>query len=231
MEFRIIGDRTSPVAILLHDAGLNHHQYAATAKMLARRYCVVLPDLTGHGDARGPFVSIEEEADALMQFIRREFKGKVELIGGSGLGGMVALETASRMPFSNLNLFLDGVSFQEPARPLIPSAFLKFRYRALYRNPRIREQVGQIPPFRELEPVFRAMSAWQPPELLSRKARMRIVHGSLEGKGVRQTGQLLLKHLRNSTLEVQEGMNHGDLVLENPGKLSIMLFSQLNSLF
>jgi len=57
------------------------------------------------------------------------------------------------------------------------------------------------------------------------------VHGSLEGKGVRQTGQLLLKHLSNSTLEVQEGMNHGDLVLENPGKLSIMLFSQLNSLF
>lgn len=231
MEFRITGNRSNPVVVLLHDAGLNHRQYAAAAKMLAKRYCVVLPDLSGHGDDRTTFTSIEDEADTLMEFLRREFKGEVELVGGSGLGGMVALETVSRMPFARVNLFLDGVSFQEPARPLIPSAFLKMRYRSLFRNPRIREQIGPIPSFGQLEPVFRAMSTYEPPQILSRKARTRIVHGSAENKGVRQAGQLLLKQLRNSTLEIQEGMSHGDLVLENPGKLSIMLFSQLNSLF
>ena len=231
MEFRVMGDRNNPVVVLLHDAGLNHRQYKAAAKVLAKRYCVVLPDLSGHGDSRTHFVSIEEEADALVQFLQREFKGEVELIGGSGLGGMVALEAASDMPFARLNLFLDGVSFQEPARPLIPSAYLKRRYRALGRNPRLRNQIGSIPAFRDLEPVFRAMSAYQPPELVSRKTRARIVHGSLENKGVQEAGQRLLRQLRNSSLEIQEGMNHGDLALENPGKLAIMLFSQLSSLF
>jgi len=76
-----MGDRNNPVVVLLHDAGLNHRQYKAAAKVLAKRYCVVLPDLSGHGDSRTPFVSIEEEADALVQFLQREFKGEVELIG------------------------------------------------------------------------------------------------------------------------------------------------------
>ncbi|WP_303026619.1 hypothetical protein [uncultured Faecalibaculum sp.] len=66
---------------------------------------------------------------------------------------------------------------------------------------------------------------------MSRKTRARIVHGSLENKGVQEAGQRLLRQLRNSSLEIQEGMNHGDLALENPGKLAIMLFSQLSSLF
>lgn len=231
MNFKTLGDPSRPAIILIHDAGLNTRQFKEAARLLSRNYYVVLPELSGHGQSQEPFVSIAAEADAIVDYIRRQLHGEVELVGGSGLGGMVALETVSRMPFARVNLFLDGVSFSEPGRPLIPSAFLRYRYRSLLRNPRIKEMIGPFPAFQDMEPVFEAMHSYEPPKVLPRKVRARIVYGAAENKGVRQAGSLLLRNLRNSTLDVQEGMGHGDLVLENPQKLSILLYSQLSSLF
>ena len=96
MVFQEYGTGNTDVIVLLHGGGLSWWNYREAAEQLQSDYHVILPVLDGHGDSDRDFVSIEENARELIDFLDRKFGGAVLLIGGVSLGAQILLEMLSQ---------------------------------------------------------------------------------------------------------------------------------------
>ena len=96
MEFREYGTKNKETIILLHGGGLSWWNYRDEAKLLENRYHVILPILDGHGGSDRHFISIEDNAQKIIDFIDSRSGGSVLLIGGLSLGGQILLEILSQ---------------------------------------------------------------------------------------------------------------------------------------
>lgn len=94
------GNRSAPLLILLHGALDHARSWDWTARMLAKDYHVVAPDLRGHGDsswsAQGSYAMADFVYD-LAQLIDQIGRDKVTLVGHS-LGGSLVLRYAGLFP-------------------------------------------------------------------------------------------------------------------------------------
>ncbi len=92
MIFNEIGNKTSPTIILLHGGGLSDWSWQNAVKMLESDYHIVTPIIDGHGEAgKETFVSIEHSAVELIEYIEKQFDGKVFAIGGLSIGRFAAV--------------------------------------------------------------------------------------------------------------------------------------------
>ena len=97
MLFKETGRADKPVIVLLHGGGLSYWSFLRVAERLAGDYRVVTPVIDGHGDDSGePFVSIEDSAGKLLEYIDRRHGGRVYAIGGLSLGAQIAAEALSQ---------------------------------------------------------------------------------------------------------------------------------------
>jgi pimeloyl-ACP methyl ester carboxylesterase len=92
-------DTTLPAVVLLHGAGFDHSAWALHSRWFAHHgYCMLAPDLPGHGRSAGPALhSIAEMADWTAALLKAVGAPKAYLIGHS-MGSLIALETAARHP-------------------------------------------------------------------------------------------------------------------------------------
>jgi pimeloyl-ACP methyl ester carboxylesterase len=90
------GDPASPGIVLVHGGGGHAHWWSYLAPMLARQYCVVALDLSGHGDSgRRETYPREIWADEIMAVSRDAgIEGSPVLVGHS-MGGLIAIFTAA----------------------------------------------------------------------------------------------------------------------------------------
>jgi pimeloyl-ACP methyl ester carboxylesterase len=90
-------DRSRPLIVFLHGAGLDHSVWALLARWFAHRgWAVLAPDLPGHGRSGGePLDSISAMADWTAKLVHACGAGKAVIVGQS-MGSLVALETAAR---------------------------------------------------------------------------------------------------------------------------------------
>lgn len=86
------GKENSDVIMLLHGGGLSWWNYREVAEILQEKYHVVVPVLDGHAGSDGDFVSIEENARRIIEYIDEVHRGSVVLIGGVSLGGQILVE-------------------------------------------------------------------------------------------------------------------------------------------
>jgi len=84
---------TGPPLALLHSAGLSHREFEPLVEELSDRFRLVLPDLPLHGDSedrpRHPYTR-EWFVEVLSAFVR-DSCGPRPLVGGHGVGGLLAL--------------------------------------------------------------------------------------------------------------------------------------------
>ena len=90
------GKENNGIIILLHGGGLSWWNYKEVAEILQTDYHVILPILDGHAGSDKPFTTIENNAQAIIEFIDNELGGSVLVIGGLSLGGQILLEMLSR---------------------------------------------------------------------------------------------------------------------------------------
>jgi 3-oxoadipate enol-lactonase len=96
MSYQLAG--TGEAVVLLHGLGSSSRDWEDQIPVLATRYCVIAPDLRGHGQSEKLATrSIEEMADDVAQLLDRLGTGPVHLVGIS-MGGMVALQLAIDHP-------------------------------------------------------------------------------------------------------------------------------------
>jgi magnesium chelatase accessory protein len=88
------GDRTAPVALLLHGTGAGTHSWRHLAPLLAQRFHVIAPDLPGHAFTQTPAsqsLSLPAVATALAALLESLALRPALLIGHSA-GAAIALE-------------------------------------------------------------------------------------------------------------------------------------------
>jgi len=98
-------DAALPCILLIHGAMNDHSVWALQSRYLAHHgHAVLAVDLPGHGRSAGPALpSIEALADWLLALLAATGVKRVALAGHS-MGSLIALEVASRLADSNMDL-------------------------------------------------------------------------------------------------------------------------------
>lgn len=109
MKFHELGDKNRPHIMLIHGGGNSWWNYLRQARALAERYHVILPTLDGHGEEHlTEYVSTEDTADKLMDYIEGSCGGRLFLLGGVSLGGQIVMELLARKPELTEKAIIDG---------------------------------------------------------------------------------------------------------------------------
>lgn len=116
-------DKTKPVLLLLHGAGLDHSVWTLQARYLAHHgHSVIAPDLPGHGRSGGTALqSIGDLADwcwGLLDALQVEHAA----LAGHSMGALTVLAMAARQPQRARALRLIAVAAEMPVHPDLLSA-------------------------------------------------------------------------------------------------------------
>ena len=96
MKFHEFGYKNLPPILLIHGGGSSWWNYLRQARILSKKYRVILPTLNGHGEEYPlDYVSTEDSALEILDYIKANCGGKVFAIGGVSLGGQIAMELLS----------------------------------------------------------------------------------------------------------------------------------------
>jgi pimeloyl-ACP methyl ester carboxylesterase len=107
--------------------------FGELSEILKKDYCVIVPNLDGHGTDDTVFHSVQEEADKIIDYLKQNNITNLELLLGTSLGGIIAFEVFRRGQIVVKHLFLDGAPFiQFPGimRKIMGVAFKKVAYSA-----------------------------------------------------------------------------------------------------
>lgn len=97
MIFRETANNKLPTIILLHGGGLSWWSLQAIIENLQSEFHVVTPIIDGHSeDSSEEFISIEDSAEKLINFIDTNYNGKVFAIGGLSIGAQIVTEVLSQ---------------------------------------------------------------------------------------------------------------------------------------
>lgn len=124
-------DRDLPTVVLIHGAGHDHSVWNYQARHLAHHgYCVLAPDLPGHGASRGtPLRDIDGMAGWLLDMIDAVGSTRVSLVGHS-MGSLIALAAAAKAGERVVRLVLIGSVAPMPVAPVLIDAARDDRDRA-----------------------------------------------------------------------------------------------------
>lgn len=109
MTFHEFGDKTLPHVMLIHGGGNAWWNYLRQARAMSGRYHVILPTLDGHGEEHSiPYISTEETADKLMDYINEYCNGHLFALCGVSLGGQIVMELLARKVDLAEKAIIDG---------------------------------------------------------------------------------------------------------------------------
>ena len=96
MRFHEFGDNHNPHIVLIHGGGNSWWNYLRQARLLSVKYHVILPVLDGHGEEfQKEYVSTEQSAQEILEYIKNQCEGHVFALGGVSLGGQIVMELLS----------------------------------------------------------------------------------------------------------------------------------------
>ena len=97
MKFKEFGSKDKDTIILLHGGGLSWWSLQKLVEILINDFHVVTPIIDGHGeDGQNTFISIEDSAKKLIEYIDLNFDGKVFAIAGLSLGAQIVTEVLTQ---------------------------------------------------------------------------------------------------------------------------------------
>ncbi|MEM5770137.1 MAG: alpha/beta hydrolase [Bacillota bacterium] len=96
MKYKEFGNMNGPTIILLHGEHLSWWSFKDIIDLLKMDYHIVAPVIDGHGeDGETTFLSIQEAAHKLIQYIDVKHQGKVFALCGVSLGAQIVVEMLS----------------------------------------------------------------------------------------------------------------------------------------
>ena len=228
-------DRTD-VIVLLHGGGLSWWNYREEAERLEQHYHVVLPVLDGHGDSGRRFVSIEQNAGEIIDYIDGRFGGQVLLIGGLSLGGQILTEMLTQRKDICRCAIIESALVKPMrithrlVRPMLEMSygwidkpwFSRLQFQALHIREELYEDYERDTrkiSKDDMTAFLRANTAYQiKPALRENGAKVLVMVGAKEQRSMKSSARKLHEALQNSTLCVLDGYGHGDCSLNHPDR-------------
>lgn len=247
MLFKEFGTKNSETIILLHGGGLSAWSLIPLAELLQENYHVVTPIIDGHGeDGENTFISIEDCALKLIEYIDTECLGKVFALAGLSIGAQIVTEVLSlrnditeyAVIESALVLPIKGLSMMVPLNKMSYGLikrrwFSKLQAKSLFVPP---DMFGQYysdslkMSKQSLINLTLSNGNYGIKKSLSEThAKVLIVVGSKEIGIMRKSAKLLNEAIPNSKLYVASEMGHGEISLRFPQKYKDLLNSLLEN--
>ncbi|MBQ3481579.1 MAG: alpha/beta hydrolase [Oscillospiraceae bacterium] len=234
MIYKAFGPEGAETVMLLHGGGLSWWNYRAEAALLADEYRVILPVLDGHAGSGRPFTTIEDCAARLLDFIDSELGGSIGLLGGLSLGAQTALEMLAqrrglcRCALIESAMLLPSRLTQALIEPAFSSSygliqnrrFARLQFKSLHMREELFEDYYRDScaiAKEDMIAFLRANAAYgMKPSLARCGARMRVVVGEKETRGVLRSAELLGREVPDCTVMVLPGLYHGEFSLNRP---------------
>lgn len=240
------GQQKEDVMLFLHGGGLSWWNYRDEIKLLEKEFHLVIPILDGHGGSDREFMSIEENAEEIIDFIDKKYGGRVLLIGGLSLGGQILLEILSqRKDISKFAIVESALAIpMKTTFKLIRPAygicygliekqwFAKLQFQSLKMKEDLFEDyykdICKISK-NSLIAFLEANSSYQiKPSLKESQAKTVVLAGSRERDIILKSAKEICKALPGSRLEILEGCSHGDISINHPEEYVKKIYELLN---
>lgn len=109
MVFHTFGDKDNKAVVLIHGVLCPWQIWTDAIDNFKDRYYVIVPELDGHTQSeKSTFLSVDEEASKISEYIRNELGGNIYLLAGLSMGGRIAATVAKSKDIKIENLVLDG---------------------------------------------------------------------------------------------------------------------------
>ena len=233
MKYKEYGLKNKDIIILLHGGGLSWWNYIDEIGLLEDEFHIVIPILDGHSDSDTNFISIENNASEIINFINENYNGKVKLIGGLSLGGQVLLEILSRNPNICEYAVIESAlvipmkftyKMIEPIFNLTYGLTKKSWFSKLqFKNLKIKNSLYDL--YYEdtckisknnLIAFMKSNSSYELKDTLSRtRAKVLILVGSKERSIMKKSAVKIAELILNSELEILQGYYHGDISINH----------------
>ena len=233
MKYKEYGLKNKDIIILLHGGGLSWWNYIDEIGLLEDEFHIVIPILDGHSDSDTNFISIENNASEIINFINENYNGKVKLIGGLSLGGQVLLEILSRNPNICEYAVIESAlvipmkftyKMIEPIFNLTYGLTKKSWFSKLqFKNLKIKNSLYDL--YYEdtckisknnLIAFMKSNSSYVLKDTLSRtRAKVLILVGIKERSIMKKSAVKIAELIPNSELEILQGYYHGDISINH----------------
>ncbi|MCY7213531.1 alpha/beta fold hydrolase [Streptococcus anginosus] len=233
MKYKEYGLKNKDIIILLHGGGLSWWNYIDEIGLLEDEFHIVIPILDGHSDSDTNFISIENNASEIINFINENYNGKVKLIGGLSLGGQVLLEILSRNPNICEYAVIESAlvipmkftyKMIEPIFNLTYGLTKKSWFSKLqFKNLKIKNSLYDL--YYEdtckisknnLIAFMKSNSSYELKDTLSRtRAKVLILVGSKERSIMKKSAVKIAELIPNSELEILQRYYHGDISINH----------------
>ena len=238
MIFHEFGDKNFPDIILIHGGGNSWWNYLRQARMLSDKYHVILPTLDGHGEEyQKDYISTENSAQQIMEYIKNNCDRKLFAIGGVSLGGQIAIELLSLDSDIAEKAIIDGsICIPQPKLARICTVIIKLfgkimfsksaskiqlsLMKKMYPNMAYPEEIENyyiedMPriPIKTLVTIYKTyMGRYRLKDTITEsKAQVLYIYGEKEMKCVKESAKLFQKMHPDCTLYEAKGYNHGYL--------------------
>lgn len=147
MIFHELGDKSKPLAILIHGCFQPWQTLLPIAKALEEDYFIIMPALNGHtAEEVTHFESIEKEAEEIEEYILKNHGKDVFSICGFSMGGAVAYEILKSNRLQIENVILDGaplVSTGKFLSNIMEGNYVKIAEKSKARDKKTLENFGK----------------------------------------------------------------------------------------
>ena len=238
MKFHEFGDKDLPSILLIHGGGSSWWNYLRQARILSEEYRVILPTLNGHGEEyQLDYVSTEDSALEILDFIKENYGGKVFAIGGVSLGGQIAMELLSLDGDIAEKVIIDGsLCIPQPKLAKISIFLVRLFGKLMFSKFSCKLQLGMMDkiypklaypdelkayyledlprtPIKTLVTIYNTyMGRYKLKDTISAsKAQVLYIYGEKELNCVKASAKLFQQLYPNTILYEAKGYNHGYL--------------------
>lgn len=244
MKFHEFGDKNKPHIMLIHGGGNAWWNYLRQARALSEKYHVIVPTLDGHGEEYAEeYISTEDTADKLMNYINGNCGGHLFALCGVSLGGQIVMELLARKSDLASKAIIDGsLCYPNPAMARICILSIKLFGRLIFGEKAIRRQMDKMPkllpesmlypeeikayylqdmpklPMKTLYTIYRTyMKSYRlKSEIRRTTAQVMYWYGEKEMKSVKKSAQLFQSFVPSCKIYEAKGYNHGYLSIYLP---------------
>ncbi|PKK40325.1 Alpha/beta superfamily hydrolase [Clostridiaceae bacterium JG1575] len=238
MMFHEFGNKNFPHILLIHGGGNSWWNYLRQARILSDKFHVILPTLDGHGEEyKKDYISTENSAKQIMDYIKNNCDGKMFALGGVSLGGQIAIELLSLDSEIAQKAIIDGSICIPQLRlarvsTIIVKLFGKLMFsksackiqlslmKKMYPNMAYPEEienyyVEDMPrlPMKTLVKMYKTyMGKYRLKESIAKnKAQVLYIYGEKEMRCVKESAKLFQKTHPDCIVYEAKGYNHGYL--------------------
>ncbi|SDZ03495.1 Pimeloyl-ACP methyl ester carboxylesterase [Tindallia californiensis] len=237
LRFFELGEENNPAIVLIHGYGVSWKMWQPHIEILKKDYRLIVPALPGHDlGEKSTFLSVEDTARQINDYIQANLQGKVRGMIGCSLGGTIAVEIMAQGQIQSEIVIIDAGPVEAISKPLrhvfawirtLQNRLIrkgnKTVLNALTNSYFTMEAVEDLLKTAEHMSVetcrnvqFSVFGYTVPDTIAKSGARFVYWYGSKEAILLKKSVRTFAKYVPGATIQVFEGYNHGELVVSNP---------------